>query len=226
MADDLELLPVLELEPGRYEAREYPTPQVSFAEDPAGWEAHWKRCLTDAGITTLNSVPGAGWMVSVRDLTDPAVLRKILQVEKLQGAPAPDPSWDADDFRSPLVGGFVLRTSGRVLVSPQCCGDLANLQDWGDAARCRESGWKALWIGHPTVSVRYSAPTLEISDYHEPGPPIDKVRATVDPGRLAEAVEEAARVLREFKPRLMAALRDLRFPEPETVAEWFVGEHG
>jgi hypothetical protein len=54
-----------------------------------------------------------------------------------------------------------------LIIEPQCCGDLSNIQEWREAVEYKGSTWRPLWIGHPWVSVRFFNGMLTISDYHE-----------------------------------------------------------
>jgi hypothetical protein len=219
----LELVPVLELEPGRYTNQQYPTPSVSGREDPVGWDEHWRKSLADAGITTLKTVPEELWKVLLSDVSDPLVIRKIIEVEKLNGQARPDNSVHPEHCGT-LCGGYILRESGKTLLSPQCCGDLSNIYDWVEAAKFRGVNWSELWIGHPCVSVRYAGGHLELSDYHEPGEPPRAAKFLLDADSLLNAANYAIEKVEVFRTRLLPVLRMMGFAAPESTASSLVGE--
>jgi len=222
MGDEIRLIPVLELEPGRYAKTQYPTPQGSGAEDRAGWTAHWKRSLADAGITDLDPFPGTTWMVSLEGISE-ATLRTIVVVEILEGQAKVDPDTPLDHLHC-FSGGYVLRSGSKTLIHPQCCGDLSNLQGWKDAARHLSMDWTQLWIGHPSISVRSVNGVLELSDYHEPDEQAKAAVASVPPDQLLIAAERALGEAQAFKVRLIPILKSLGFDAPDKAAASIVGE--
>src|SRR6516162_6525404 len=82
---DLELVPALELEPGRFSTRERPRPSGSGLEMPMAWDRYWLDCLADSGITGLNPLRPASWHVPVRAL-DQEVLGKLLRTPARDGS--------------------------------------------------------------------------------------------------------------------------------------------
>ncbi len=201
----LELLPVLELEPGRFAAREYPLPSGSGLEMPEAWRRYWLDCLTDAGITGLSPLRPASWHVPTRDLIETAILEKILNticrvwggIEALS-----DP-----DCEPVLSGGLALLSGGEVLVEPTCCSDLGNLSNWREAAGYQGLTWQTLWIGHPWLSIRHQYGSLVITEPHDSKPP--EGRWAVQPDVLGRAIAAAEVELEDFARRLRRALVSL-----------------
>ncbi len=205
----LELVPVLELEPGRLSARQRPSPTGSGSEMPEAWGRYWSDCLADAGITGLGPLRPASWHVSTRDLTDPAILRVMLDAISREwgGIEAlSDP-----DCEPVLDGGLALLAGGEVLVEPTCCSDLGNFAGWREAAGYRGSKWQMLWIGHPWLSIRYEDGLLILSEPDGSDSPTGKWAAR--PEELARAVDAAESELERFARRLEATLESLGVEE-------------
>jgi hypothetical protein len=150
------LTPALELAPGRFSLRERPSPGVSMAENPQGWLQYWSDSLEDAGIVGLTPWHPGSWLVPLRAISDAHVLRTILL-----GTFDDFAERDADEI-GPLRGGFVL-SHGEAHILPGCCGDLANLENWQQAAAHADDCWTMVWIGHPWTHVRASGDLLQFA---------------------------------------------------------------
>jgi hypothetical protein len=156
------LVPVVELEPVTYATRERESPATARAADMEAWDRYWRDCLGDAGIVDLKPYQLGSWLVPVERLVDDRVLDALLDAH------------GEDDFAEPpgaLSGGFVLETQSTTL-EPQCCGDLANLDEWRRAAELKAPDWEMLWIGHPWAFVRAEGDRLWFSEPAE-APPVD-----------------------------------------------------
>ena len=87
-------------------------------------------------------------------------------------------------------------------LEPQCCGDLANLDEWRRAAELKAPDWEMLWIGHPWAFVRAEGDRLWFSEPAE-APPVDGTALiTVNRDALLAAIEEAGQTLDTLKARL------------------------
>jgi hypothetical protein len=198
--EDIELIPVLELVPSDFSTDDRPSPSGPYENMPDEWHRYWVESLADSGIAELTPVQRGSWNVPTSEFTDPALLRRVLEVifrRRVEGEAAPD--W------GPLNGGLALRCrSQNVLVEPGCCADLGNAAGWRDAAGYREAEWRTLWIGHPWLSVQYLAPRLIISDRHEAEPPV--ARWAIGPDLLEAALVPAEIELERFARRIGDAL--------------------
>jgi hypothetical protein len=199
---DVRLVPVLELEPGRFATRERPLPSGSFREVPQEWDCYWRNALADSGIVGLTALRPGSWHVPTASLTDPALVERVLAaiVRDWGGAESLlDP-----DGKPVLDGGLALCQADEVLAEPACCVDLGNLSDWRQAAAYRGAGWQMLWIGHPWLSVRYDGRWLVLSGPHESEDPAP--RWAVTPEDLERAVGQARAELERFADRLRPAV--------------------
>jgi hypothetical protein len=202
---ELQLVPVLELEPWGFSARERPRPSGSVLETPEEWSHYWHDCLADSGITGLSPLRPASWHVLVRELEDGETLQKILRTLVGNNIDLESP---VDTDNGPVLeGGLALFGERKLLVTPTCCSDLGNLSEWRDAAGHRGPEWRILWIGHPWLSIRYEGNLLVISEPHESDTPSG--RWAVDAGVLDRALDATEVELERFSRRLGRVLVDL-----------------
>lgn len=202
---DLELVPVLELEPYQFATRDHPRPSGAARDLPENLERYWLDALADAGITGLSPLSPGSWHVPTRDLTDPAVLQKMIAV-LLHGWGGVE-NLDDPDGRHVLDGGLALLSGNEVLVEPTCCSDLGNVSEWRGASGYRGPDWTMLWIGHPWLSVRFDEELLILSDPHESLEPVG--RWAVRSEELVRAVIAAEVELEHFAGRLARVLEVL-----------------
>jgi hypothetical protein len=202
---DLELIPVLELEPFLFATREQARPTGTARDMPEDSHRYWLDSLADSGLIDLTPLRPGSWHVPTRNLTIPEVLRRILDVIVSH--------WGGMDCledpesRQALGGGLALLSEGEVLVEPKCCSDLSNLSNWRDAAGYRGHDWTMLWIGHPWLSYRFDGKRLILGGPHELLEPAD--RWSVRPEELGRAVVTAEEELVGFASRLECLLTDL-----------------
>jgi hypothetical protein len=191
--DAFDLIPVVEIEP---KGDGTPLPNGSAADNPAGWDAYWRACLSRRGFPAVEPIEKPSWLVQVALLSD-AALRAVLP-DHLDAAGCL-PITEPENVGS-LCGGFVLSKAKEHLVRPSCCGDLSNIRDWEQAAGCRQSDWTMLWIGHPWVSLRFEASQLWISNHHEGEP--TRAMCRFHPAALEKATADARVVLAQLATRL------------------------
>jgi hypothetical protein len=61
-------------------------------------ERLWREALTKAGIDGLSPIKPGSWYVPTRDLTDPRVLQKLLELHFAEYSEALDPSKFIDEL--------------------------------------------------------------------------------------------------------------------------------
>jgi hypothetical protein len=205
----IRLEPVLELEPGHYSQRERRSPTKSWNEVPDEWERYWRDSLADSGLVGLVNLRRGGWQVPVRTLDCEDVLATIMRVELKDQEPL------SLDNCPLLSGGLALVEGDRPVIEPQCCGDLANVDMWKDAAGHTDPSWQRYWIGHPQLPVRFIDGWLELATPSDEGTPEPSWR--VSPSMLKDAVGEARAELERFAPRVLQVLR--RWPARERIDE-------
>lgn len=206
--EEVELIPVVELEPAAFATQERTSPSGSFREVPEQWYRYWLDSVADSGLMDLTPVQRGSWHVPTTEFADPDRLRRLLKVIfREQGGiqSLPDP-----DDMLPLNGGLALSSPSQgVAVEPTCCADLGNVADWRHAVECREAVWQMLWIGHPWLSVMFQAPRLMISEPHESDRPT--ARWAVAPEQLERALVAADARLEQFAGHIAAVLSSLGY---------------
>ena len=202
------MVPVVELEPSKFSTQARTSPEGSGRDLSAEWDRYWSKSLGDSGLVGLKPLRAGSWHVPTTEFVDPDGFRLYIKgmVDSWGGV---------EELNNPeagpvLDGGLALvGPESDLLVEPQCCSDLGNLDGWRDAAGHREPGWEMLWVGHPWLSVRYSEPWLMLSDLHESKKPSD--RWAVDPESLRRAVLGAEDELGRFAGGVANALISLGF---------------
>lgn len=217
----VELIPVVELEPGYFSTQGRKSPAGSLQDDLEDWSRYWSDSVADSGITGLRPLQPGSWHVPTAGFDDLANLQRFLEVtfRRWGGVDVlSDP-----DCKPVLDGGLaLLQPDGGVLIEPQCCADVGGLNDWAAAAAYRGALWTMLWIGHPWLSVRYQAPWVILSDLHESDDPCDQWAAF--PNELYRAVNQAKAELERFADQIACLLPSLGYPaDPVIMARRLTG---
>ncbi|OJT24984.1 hypothetical protein BO221_11390 [Archangium sp. Cb G35] len=208
LSGELHLVPVVEFEPGSYARQERPRPGGSGEEVPRDWQHYWEQSLADSGLH-LEPLFSGSWFVPISRLTDPHVLRQMLRI-KLETIDSAEPV-ELFDRVIAMSGGQVLFEGEHVVLTPRCCGDLSDLENWEAAARREPDGF---WIGHPQVFASWEEPWLLL---REEEPDRNGVHRAwhLSPHALAEAVLAARKEQEDFARRLIPLLSE-RFPPEMT----------
>jgi hypothetical protein len=204
---ELELVPVVELPPWSFSDR--PSPQGPSRDHREVRLRHWFDCLADAGITGLGPIEPGSMHVAVSEFTD---LTELIQV--LQRLMAPE-SLANEEEHSALSGGFAVVSDARVLVEPNCCGDLKDWCEWKSAAAYREPAWRILWIGHPWLSVRAEDNDLILSQPHESSEP--HAKWIMDRQLIAPALQNAMTELECLSQRIAQSLLSTSIDDSRAV---------
>ena len=200
--ENVELIPVLKLEPFRFAAGDRLAPSRIYEDVPEEWYRYWLESLANSGITGLMPVERGSWHVPTTEFTGPLMLGRLLEVIFRNLSEA---GFTIDLECLPLDGGLALRCrSQNVLIEPGCCGDLGNVASWRKVVGYRQAQWHPLWIGHPSLSALYRAPRLIISSPHDAEDPT--ARWAVCPDQLQAAIEAAEIELQRFAGQIAGAL--------------------
>ena len=202
VVDDIELISVLKFEPFQFAAAGRSSPPGFYEDMPEDWYRYWLESLADSGITGLMPIARGSWHVPTRCFTDPALLRRVLEVifQTLS-----EGGFSIDLECMPLLGGIALRYQSQVLVEPGCCADLGDVVGWRRAVSYRAPEWQNLSNGHPWISVRYDAPRLILSEPHEGWSP-PTARWAVCPDQLRDAVGAAEVEMERFAGQITSAM--------------------
>jgi hypothetical protein len=200
--EDIELIPVLKFEPFRFAAESRCSPSGVYEDMREEWYRYWLESLADSGITGLMPIERGSWHVPTSEFTDPALLRRVLEVifQNLLEA-----GFSIDIECLPLDGGLALRCQSQVLIEPGCCADLGDVAGWRQAVRYRQTKWQAVSNGHPGVLARYDAPRLILSEPQE-GESSPTASWAVCPDQLQGAVAKSEVELERFAGQITSAM--------------------
>jgi hypothetical protein len=198
------LTPVVEMEPSAYETVERPRPAGTIAQNPEGWFELWRASLEDAGISGLEPWTPGSWLVPIERLQEPHVLRAIVTRALSRSDPL-----DLEEIGA-LSGGYILHRDGATLM-PGCCGDIATLDEWREAATDATDAWTDLWIGHPWTFVRGAADVLTFTEPSERASADGlKEALSVPRAELLRAIDRAAEQRDDFGRRLLPVVQSFR----------------
>jgi len=207
----IKLTPVIEFFPTDFSRDDRKMPDGGAACEE--WEPYWKSCLSDSGIEGLNPIERGSCYVATSEISVEQLARAVPVFLEDCGGLA---ELEDADTRPILSGGLALSAYRHgILVSPTCCSDLGNLENWHAAAGYTGHSWEMLWIGHPWLSVKFQQPWLVLSDLHESADPA--ARWIIDPAELRKAITAAETELNRFRDQLADVLIDLGFTGDATA---------
>lgn len=208
------LVPVVEVEPGRFGEAESP---------PGPWtdeqsSAYWRECLAQSGLEHLVPV-GRSWHVPLDRVLDVRTLTKLVAAH-LDETDREARGLDVSDW----AGGYALFDGEEGVLLPQCCGGLADLSEWSLVASYRSTEETMLWVGHPWLMCAFVEPHLQLRETTEYPRPDQILRTvTVGAGALAVAVARAELSIRSLVPEILAVVDDLGFVFADSVARRTLG---
>ena len=159
---EIRLVPVVEMEPWKYAGPDLASSAgLGIVED---WPQYWMDCLAQSGIVGLEPITPDSFHVPICRLTDEHGLEQIFLNHCRSTDDDGNAEYDFDpDNQIAFSGGHVLYIGEEAIFTPNCCGDLGNLEDWYAAATHRDSNKAGLWIGHPSLEVRFDGTHLLLS---------------------------------------------------------------
>jgi hypothetical protein len=78
--EDVELIPVVELEPTVFAVDGRSLPSGTYQQMPEDWHRSWLESLADSKVTGLMPIQRGSWHVPANEFTDTAVLKRVLEV--------------------------------------------------------------------------------------------------------------------------------------------------
>lgn len=218
----MQLIPVVEFEPFAFQAVERESPTD---DDRQSWDDYWHNSLADSGITDIDPYQRGSWFVEVDKLT-PAIVEILLhKTYKVCDRTATNLE---EMISGSLSGGYVFEVSNTVQITPQCCGDLADIKGWETASNWMNAEEMMLWIGHPWLMVSsIDDRHLQIRRTSEYGEPEQPVLITIDRHEFKKAIIVAKEQLDIFNQVLVEALpnvfphllQDSPSPNAKAIAE-------
>lgn len=105
-----------------------------------------------------------------------------------------------------VYSGYELRHHDTIILSPQCCGDLSNIEDWEAVCRYRGEKWTMLWMGHPWSNARYEDSRITLTELWEEDIDADTRTYSISPQKLTKLVSEAKVITEIFLSELVNQL--------------------
>ena len=202
----MNLIPVIEFEPGYYSIKDYKIPEY---KDIDGWDKYWKNSLADVGVIGLEAYKKGSWFVETEKLIEHYQAIEIMIQNRLSSI-EPDPELDLIEQLISLNGGYILEVDETNIIYPQCCGGLEDLQEWKDASEYLGDTEKTLWIGHPWLMVSaINEEYLKIRRTAEYGEPPEPVTFELSRNDLKLSIIEAENKLRRFQQVVLPILKKI-----------------
>ncbi len=107
----LKLIPVIEFEPGKFQAED----RECDYDDPNGWNNYWYNSLADSGIIDLEPYERSSWLVETSKLTPEIVEILLKKTHKIEDESITDPE---EMGIGPLSRGYVLEVSDTLQITP------------------------------------------------------------------------------------------------------------
>ena len=162
----MEFILTIELSPWTFADHKYVSPNGTFSEFPNEWNDYWLKCLSDSNLGHLIAIKKGSFLADINTIDENA-LEEIIKLELTK--------YDEDElskigFEEQLIGlcgGIVIKENNQLLIQPNCCGDLENLNEWKNIFVNDSTDWTHLWIGHPWIFYRRSNGIIEFSNYSD-----------------------------------------------------------
>lgn len=198
----IELIPVIEIS--------ISNPKIELPElgphweYPEEWENYNNKCNEIIGFSKqLRSyIKGSSlYEVSTISTEDLMILLKI-EIQKQQT----DEENGIEDLTCPLNGGYILKINGQDVLFPQCCSDLADIEEWENIVN-HDADY--FYSGHPSPKIIQSANDIlfdfvntEIQERFSP--PISVKELQINKYDLKIAIQKAKDELKDLSSRLEA----------------------
>ena len=156
----MEILIAIELEPSTYGINDYERPNGTIEKKRKEWSALWIKCLSDSGIKNIKPIECGSWFVDIEQISRNNL--EIIIKKHLEGI-------NLSNFEDELLsfsGGIVIRDNNEIIIEPQCCCDLSNLDDWIEI-KDNSDEFSDIWIGHPWVFYKFENNKIIFTDYYE-----------------------------------------------------------
>lgn len=154
---DLKAINTIEFEPYRF-AKSDLLPDLSTNE--ANY-LYWKQSLAESNID-IEPITKNSWLVDVENISD-SVLSVLLE-KYTENFDSDD---ELEDYLQRIPGGVVIFEEDNPIITPNCCSDLGNLNNWESIFISENNNWEMLWIGHPYVYYRRQNGMIEFSEKTE-----------------------------------------------------------
>ena len=129
---------------------------------------------------------------------------------------------ELEDELHNLLGGIVIMREDKILIAPNCCGDLSNIYSWEEIKSSTSSEWTKIWIGHPWIFYRKLDGQIEISNYYDEDKPeinFENIKFALSEKQLEEGLKEVRTMQESFQERLSNRLKRKNIKNYIQVAE-------
>lgn len=211
VTSNVQLLLVLEVWPHWFSDRALPD-KVGSREHPAEWGRHFQECMADAGFPECEAITAGSHFVDAAAVVSQPIIRQLIlrdladaNISSITELNARCPS-ELTEHLAPLCGGLALVHEGRVLLQPECCGNLSDTESWVRVLRdTPESG--EVWIGHPPLAISFAGTSVTLTEQSERRIVPDYLsRVTMKTALLSQLVFTAEQRQMEFEEELTAIL--------------------
>jgi hypothetical protein len=154
----MRLINTIEIRPYDFATAEYEYPKGDSAEER---DEFWIKCISDKNLGRLKAIEKGSYLVDIRTINDDElaeILKHQLRDVELS---------EFEEQIGIISGGIVLEENGVIYITPNCCGDIGNIEGWERIFEKRLSEWSQLWIGHPWIYYRNNNGLIEFSDHTE-----------------------------------------------------------
>jgi len=142
----IQLIPVIELEPYDFKKDDYESPTLSLKESPEGWENYNLKCYNDSNLIDLSPVRTGSWLFNIEQFDKQQlaiILKAIYKSEEEEHLL--EIFKDPQEFAPFFCGGYLFTVNGEIKAEPGCCCGLESIGDWKDVM---ESKSGQVWMGH------------------------------------------------------------------------------
>lgn len=216
----MQLINTIEITPWGYTKQDYELPKGSKIELPEEWSKNWYQCLSDSGLQNLVPIEFASYFIDITTLGDFEL--KIIIQKELEDIDL----MNYDECVPRFCGGIVIKENDKIIIDPQCCADLNNLEEWLDIFNQNKEEWHQLWIGHPWIFYKINNEFIEFSDNVELNLSDFKdicVKHRIPKNWLKFELEKAKENQVVFEQRIAKILFELNINHADDIAKKLAG---
>ncbi|WP_126653607.1 hypothetical protein [Chryseobacterium aureum] len=217
----MKLITTIEISPLRYAKDEFELPEISDYPDPEEWFTKWEEAISQLNFN-FEIIEKGSSLVDIETIDD----ENLKMIVEAQMEDTEQDQSEEDMYVMAFDGGIVLKIEDKILIQPNCCGDISNIEDWKNIFKTSSSEWKALWIGHPWVFYKRENEKVCFSEYTESNvEDVENIKIVAEVGE-AELKAELEKVVMQqinLKNRIISVLKILNCKYPEKISKQLAG---
>ncbi|PWN60393.1 hypothetical protein [Chryseobacterium viscerum] len=217
----MKLINTIEMNPLRHFKEEVGLPEIDDYPNYKEWFIKWKEVVSRLNFN-FETIEKESYLVDIETIDDETL--KMIVEAKIEDMESEES--EEDVFVMPFDGGIVLKMENEILIQPNCCGDISNIEDWKSIFKNPSSEWRDIWIGHPWVLYKTENGKVCFSEYTESNiEDIENIEivAKVDESELKAELEKVIRHQINFKNRILSILKMMNYKYPEKVSQQLAG---